>query len=56
MGTHGQILDLEEISALGTVWYLVGNRERESWTAPKPAILVAFYSLQFLCLVFSAPE
>ena len=26
--THGQILDLEEISALGTVWDLVGT-ERE---------------------------
>lgn len=55
METHGQILDLEEISALGTVWDLVGTG-RESWTAPKPAICVAFYSLQFLCLVFSAPE
>ena len=28
METHGQILDLEEISALGTVWDLVGT-ERE---------------------------
>ena len=53
--THGQILDLEEISALGTVWDLVGTG-RESWTAPKPAVCVAFYSLQFLCLLFSAPE
>ena len=32
------------------------DSQREGEKEPKPAVCVAFYSLQFLCLVFSAPE